>query len=107
MRAGRRRRRSEKKPVNKVSLVTMAVGILGCILFLWAIFRSVYGGNTGRAETAIGVLSILVSFIMLVRGLIENRKDSFNRSSRLLGFLFPLISFGLWISVYILGAIRG
>lgn len=103
----RRRRRSEKKPVNRVSLLTMSFGIFFCILFLWILLRALNGIGNGRPEIAAGLLSILLSIVCLIRGLIEYRKDNYNKSSRLLGFLLPLISLGLWLSVYILGLVRG
>lgn len=104
----RKRRYMEKKPLSTGSVVEAVVALISIVLLVVLLF--VMAWSEGKGQNLYGglaVLGMLAALISLIRGYKHCKNENFEKISRLLGVIVPLIATILWMLVYIIGIFKG
>lgn len=104
----RKRRYTEKKPLSTGSIVEAVVALISIVMLVVLLFLIAL--SDGKGENLYGglaVLGMLAALISLIRGYKLRKNENFEKISRLLGVIVPLIATVLWVLIYIIGIFKG
>lgn len=102
--AKKKRRYREKKPHNMRSFMTAIPATVSFAFYILVLVESIRNeGHIGRALPALGMLFLIASAILSFYGFGEWKKDDYSTVSRRLGLILPLVSFLLWVILFVIG----
>jgi hypothetical protein len=100
----RRRRRENRKPLSKKSIVTAGVGFLSLVAFAFLIqYSYINGGKVSKMLAGAAVMTLLLPLLALCEGIRGLRDTEFSFLSRLAGVLCPFVAEAAWVVLYVVG----
>ena len=96
-----------KRPISTRTKLTYGASLAGILLFVAAVFYSVYtDGDSGRWFAGAGFLTMVFGFLMSSSSIARAKDETEPLPARILAVFLSVVVCGIWAFLYIMGMMR-